>query len=129
MKRELRQAYMRAYWKRPERRTQKIKDARAAYMRAYYRDHPEQRRTTGQRHRLRKKEGRVGIYTCHTKGCPYRVPHARMYCVSCNRPLPAITMHDRAIQVSDWFRNDGSLPPLHIYKSRAKNKPSKARAA
>jgi hypothetical protein len=125
VKKELRQAYMREYWKRPERKTQAIKDARAAYMRDYFRQNPQQRLATERRYRGRKRDGTVGIHRCFTKGCPYRVPHARMYCASCNRALPPITMHDRAIGITDWYRNDGTLPPLHIYKSRAKWRPKK----
>lgn len=120
MKKELRQAYMRDYWKRPYRQAQQIKDARAAYMRAYFRHHPEQRLATGRRYEQRKRDGRVGIHNCLTKGCPYRVPQARMYCVRCNRTQPIYTPHDRAIGITDFYRNDGSLPPLHTIKSRAK---------
>lgn len=96
------------------------KERWAATLKAWKKRNPDKVRAHKRAYYRRRRDGQVGTYNCATKGCPYRVPVAHMICNACCKPQLPITMHDRAIGITDFYRNDGSLPPLHTIKSRAK---------
>lgn len=86
--------------------------------------HPDRIKANGIANRKRKKDGVVGVFTCSNRGCPYRVRTRRTKCGKCLAEMVSpqvMTMHDRAIAITDFWRGDGSLPPMHTIKSRAKN--------